>query len=77
MELEKLGIPTVTLVSKAFEVLAKQESIGLGFRNLTLVILPHPFGNLDREAVRAIGDGAYARVIRGISSGPEEEEWQP
>jgi hypothetical protein len=67
MELEKLGIPTVTLISKAFDVLARQESKGLGFRNLPLVIVPHPFGNLEREVVRAIGDEAYERVMRGIT----------
>jgi hypothetical protein len=71
MELEKLGIPTVTLVSKAFEILAQHESKGLGFRSLPLVIVPHPFGNLDREAVRAIGDEAYERVMHGITGDHE------
>ena len=68
MELEKLGIPTVTLISKAFEVLATQEAKGLGFRNLPIVIVPHPFGNLDRATVRQIGDEAFERAMRGLTN---------
>ncbi len=67
MELEKLGIPTVTLVSKAFDILAKQESKGLGFQNLPIVVVPHPFGNLDRETVRRIGEEAFERAMAGIT----------
>jgi hypothetical protein len=67
MELEKLGVPTVTLISQAFDLLARKESTALGFRALPLVIVPHPFGNLDRATVRDIGDSVLERVVQCIS----------
>lgn len=69
MELEKLGIPTVTLISQVFARLAKQEAKALGFDSLPIVIVPHPFGGLDRETVRKIGDDVFEQAVSQLVRG--------
>ncbi len=52
MELEKRGIPTVTLCTDAFISLAREESRNLGMPDLPLAIIKHPLGGEGEERVR-------------------------
>ena len=47
MELEKKGIPTVTICTDAFEALAREEAKNLGMPDLPLAIIRHPMVHSD------------------------------
>ena len=53
MALEKRGVPTVTLVTDAFEDLFRLEAKQRGAPNLAHVIIPHPRGGIQPEVVLA------------------------
>lgn len=60
----KRGVPTVLIGTDVFEPLAKGEAAAYGFAALPLVIVPHPLGVRDAEAVRALAEQAYEGVLR-------------
>jgi hypothetical protein len=64
--LEKSGIPTVTVCSNRFEVLAKATAKGLGMPDLPLVIVPHPIGGISAEEVTAKADQILDKLITQI-----------
>ena len=66
MVLEKAGIPTVTVCSNRFEVLARATAKGLGMADLPLVIVPHPIGGISAEEVTAKADGILDKVIKEL-----------
>ena len=51
--METLGIPTVCLVTDAFEDLFHLEADQRGVPGLHYVLVPHPLGGLKPDAVRA------------------------
>ncbi len=51
MELEKRGIPTVTICSTEFELLGRAEAQALGLAALPLAMIQHPLGGLRPDAV--------------------------
>lgn len=67
MDLEKLGVPTVTLCTDAFLGLAKDEARALGMPELPIVTIPHPLGGEPPERVRARGEGAVEGVIAALT----------
>ena len=53
MELELLGVPTVSLVTENFEALARASARARGADELPIVVLPADFDDWDETAVRA------------------------
>ena len=71
MELEKKGIPTVTICTTAFEGLGREEAKNLGMPDLPLVIITHPIGGESMSVIDQRAEQALANVIRGLTSTPE------
>lgn len=67
MDLEKLGVPTVTLCTDVFLGLAKDEARALGMPALPIVVIPHPLGGEPPERVQARGEGAVEGVIAALT----------
>ena len=55
--MERLGVPTVTVVSSAFEDLARAEATGLGLSGLPILVVPHPVGQRSAETLRCWAEG--------------------
>lgn len=64
MELEKAGVPTVTLVSQSFCALAQIVARGVGFPALPILKLPHPIGDPDPGQIGQKGTNALAEIVR-------------
>jgi hypothetical protein len=67
VDLEKLGIPTVTLCTDVFVQLAREESRALGMAELPLAIVPHPLGGEAPEAIRQRARVAVDQVVQGLT----------
>ena len=67
--MERLGVPTVTIVSNAFEALARAEVRSLGLPDMPVLVVPHPVAARSREVLRAWGDGLVPGVISGLTRG--------
>ncbi|MFC1933010.1 UGSC family (seleno)protein [Chloroflexota bacterium] len=65
--MEKLGIPTVTIVSSRFISLAKIASEGRGAAGLCFVEVPHPFELISKEQVEAKADVAFPEIIKAAT----------
>jgi hypothetical protein len=61
--MEKLGIPTVTIVTTEFSNLAKVYARASGLPNLCLVIVPHPLGGISRGEVEDKADKAFSEIL--------------
>ncbi len=71
VELERLGIPTVTLVTTSFERLARVTSEGLGMPDQAMAVIPHPMGGIPADSVRSKIQHAFPEIARQLT------EWQP
>ena len=67
MELEKQGIPTVTICTEAFVELARTEAKNLGLPDLPLAIVQHPMGGLSTEQVLQRSHEAWDQVIAALT----------
>ena len=68
MELEKRGVPTVTICTHRFKVLGEVERRALGMPELPMAIAPHPLGGLKPGAVQAKAEALLEQVIAGLTS---------
>jgi hypothetical protein len=71
VELERLGIPTVTLVTTSFQRLARATSEGLGMPDQAMAVIPHPMGGIPEQAVRSKIRNAFPDIRHRVT------EWQP
>jgi len=71
LEIEKLDIPTVTIVTSDFLGLAESAMRGHGAGDMALVVVPHPLGNLSVEEARAKADAAFTDTLYAAT------EWEP
>ncbi|MCH9047156.1 MAG: hypothetical protein IIA40_13760 [SAR324 cluster bacterium] len=67
MELEKRGIPTVTICTDAFVGLAREESKNLGMPDLAIAIVEHPIGGLKPDQVAQRAQAALEPVISALT----------
>ena len=67
MELEKRGIPTVTICTDAFVGLAREESRNLGMPDLPIAIVEHPIGGLKPDQVTQRAQAALEPVISALT----------
>ena len=54
----------MTVVSNAFIGLGKAQARTLGFPQLSLAVIPHPFGSRTREEVRALADKCVSEIVK-------------
>jgi hypothetical protein len=73
VELEKRGIPTVTICTDAFEGLAREEAKNLGMPDLPLVIIKHPIGGEPPDVIRQRAAEAAPQVLRALTDGLEAQ----
>lgn len=71
LELEKRGIPTVTIVTSDFIGLAEAIMRGSGTEGMSFVVVPHPIGGKSEEGVLAKVDAAFPEILRKAT------EWKP
>ena len=67
MELERRGIPTVTVCSHLFQRLGDLERRSLGQPELPLAVTPHPIGGLAPAAVTAKADALLDTIVAGLT----------
>ena len=68
IELERRGVPTVTVCTHQFVRLGEVERHALGMSELPMAVAPHPFGGLKTEAVQAKADALLEQVVSGLTS---------
>ena len=64
MEIAKRGRAAVTVCSTAFTGLGRTQQTALGFPDLPIAIVPHPFGTQRRDALRAIAEQCVGEIAR-------------
>ena len=68
MELERRGVPTVTVCTHIFVRLGEVERRALGMPELPMAIAQHPLGGLKAEAVLDKADALLDQVVSGLTS---------
>src|SRR5713101_8044532 len=73
VELERRGIPTVTVFSTAFAQAARNQAEGRGMRALHLVTVPHPMHTAARAVVAERADKAVESIVGRLTRELVEE----
>jgi hypothetical protein len=69
--LEKKGIPTVTVVTTAFEEMVRSLMKDQGVSEMALVVEEHPIAGHNPEGIRKKVDAAFPAVLKAAT------QWQP
>ena len=67
MELERRGVPTVTVCSHLFQRLGNVERRSLGMPDLPMAIAPHPIGGVAAETAIVKADSLFEIVVEGLT----------
>ncbi len=67
MELERRGIPTVTVCSHLFQRLGNVERRSLGMPDLPMAIAPHPIGGVPPATAVAKADNLFDNIVAGLT----------
>ena len=70
MQFAKRGQVSLTVCSTAFVTLGKAQARSLGYPELPIVVIPHPFGLRSREEVRQIAEQCVddiAKLVGGAT----------
>jgi hypothetical protein len=59
----KRGTPVLTVCSNAFRVLGKAQAKGLGYPDLPIVLVAHPFGSRKRDEIKALAETSLAEIV--------------
>ena len=70
--IEKLGIPTVSIVQEQFVLDAKASGEAFGLKNPSLAITPYAFSNLNEGLVQEAIDQIIEQIIEGLTKGSSE-----
>ncbi|HMF03393.1 MAG TPA: hypothetical protein VKH17_01160 [Acidimicrobiia bacterium] len=62
MQLEEAGVPTVLVATKPFEPMARGAAAAHDLADARIVVIQHPLGGIDEDAVRARGAAAVDAV---------------
>ncbi len=68
MTLERLGIPTVTIVSTAFLGLATAQAKAMGCPDLRMIVIPHPYKTLTAEQVEQLSQRIFNDVVLQVTA---------
>ena len=69
MQLERRGVPTVTVGSHLFVRLGETEKRALGLPELPMAITQHPIGGIKGDAVVSKADELLDLVVSGLTVG--------
>ena len=70
LELEKLGIPTVTITTTEFASLARDTAFGQGAEP-SFVVVPHPMGMISLAEIRQKAESVFPEILKAAT------DWQP
>jgi hypothetical protein len=68
VEMERRGIPTVTVFSNAFVMAARRQAAGRGMAGLPLVQVPHPMHTAQRHVVAERADAVIDTLVERLTS---------
>jgi hypothetical protein len=71
VELERRGIPTVTVFSTAFAGAARKQAAGRGMANLPLARIPHPMHTAQRNVVAERADAVVDTLVERLMRRPD------
>ncbi len=71
LNVERLGIPTVTITTTAFSEMARGTMRDQGVPDMSFVVVEHPIAGWNLEDVRKKMDGVFPEVMRAAT------KWQP
>jgi len=71
LNVEKKGIPTVTIVTSAFEAAARTVAKDQGIADMPLVIVEHPIAGHDTDGIRKKVDAEFPKILQAAT------QWQP
>jgi len=66
LELEKLGIPTVTIATTEFTSLAKDTAFGQGAEP-SFVVVPHPMGMISLAEIRKKAESVFPEILKAAT----------
>jgi hypothetical protein len=69
--LEKKRIPTVTIVTTAFEEMLRSLIKDQGLSEMALVVEEHPIAGHNPEGIRKKVDAAFPLILKAVT------QWQP
>src|SRR5581483_5420498 len=67
VEMERRGIPTVTVFSTAFATAAQKQAAGRGMPDLPLVRIPHPMHTAKRDVVAERADAVVDTLVERLT----------
>ena len=67
MEAVKRGKAAVTVCSTAFESLGRAQARSLGCPDLPIALVPHPFGLISREKLRAVAEDVAKQIESALA----------
>src|SRR6202051_1637194 len=68
VEIERRGIPSVTVFSTAFAAAARKQAAGRGMAELPLVRIPHPMHTAQRSVVTERADAVVGALVERLTS---------
>jgi hypothetical protein len=68
VEIERRGIPSVTVFSTAFASAARKQAAGRGMADLPLVRIPHPMHTAQRSVVAERADAVVSALVERLTS---------
>ena len=66
MQAQKRGLPTVTIVTEQFVSLARSLSRSMGYPDLPMVVVPHPFETLPHDRIRRIAEEKFDEIVSKV-----------
>jgi hypothetical protein len=72
VEIERRGIPSVTVFSTAFASAARKQAAGRGMAELPLVRIPHPMHTAQRSVVAERADAVVSALVECLTSEVKE-----
>ena len=60
----KRGPAAITICSTAFTTLGRAQALSLGYPELPIAIIPHPFGLRTRDEVRQMAESCAGEIAR-------------
>ena len=66
MELERRGVPTVSVFTTVFASLARSEAEVLGLKDFRLVTVRHPMETMSQEEISEAVNNIVDEVVRGL-----------
>ena len=67
MELERRGVPTVTVCSHLFQRLGEVERRSLGMPELPMAITRHPIGGLPKDSVNEKAEALLEHIVAALT----------